>query len=57
MTIAEICKKHGVGQTELARRFNVPLRTIQDWYAGRRVPPAYVVTMMDELLAMDAKKE
>lgn len=57
MTIAEICERYGIGQTELARRFDIPLRTVQDWYAGRRVPPAYVVTMMDELLATDAKKE
>lgn len=57
MTIAENCEGYGVGQTELARRFAIPLRTVWGWYAGRRVPPAYVVTMMDELLAMDREKE
>ena len=57
MTIAEICEGYGVGQTELARRFAIPLRTVRDWYAGRRAPPAYVVTMMDEPLAMDREKE
>lgn len=51
MTIQELCKKYGVGQTDLSRRFDIPLRTIQDWYAGRRTPPNYVVRMMDEILA------
>lgn len=50
MTIKEICEKYGYTQTALAKRFDIPLRTIQDWHAGRRTPPDYVVRMMDELL-------
>lgn len=52
MTIKEICEKYGFSQTGLARRFDIPLRTVQDWYAGRRTPPSYVVNMMVELLEM-----
>lgn len=48
--IAEICKVYGYSQTDLAKRFGIPLRTVQDWYAGRRTPPDYVVNMIDELL-------
>ena len=50
MTIKEICEKHGLSQTALAKRFGIPLRTVQDWHAGRRVPPDYVVSMMVEIL-------
>lgn len=50
MTIKEMCEKYGLSQTALAKRFDIPLRTIQDWHAGRRTPPDYVVRMMDELL-------
>lgn len=49
-TIKELCEEYGLSQTALAKRFDIPLRTIQDWYAGRRTPPDYVVRMMDELL-------
>ena len=50
MTIKEICEKYNLTQTALAKRFEIPLRTVQDWYGGRRNPPDYVVKMMIELL-------
>lgn len=48
--IAQICKDYNLTQTALAKRFGIPLRTVQDWYAGRRVPPGYVVNMIIEIL-------
>ena len=56
MTIKEICEKYGLSQTALAKRFDIPLRTVQDWHGGRRNPPDYVVRMMLELLERDAQK-
>ena len=50
MTIKEICEKYNFTQTALAKRFDIPLRTVQDWHAGRRTPPDYVVKMMIEIL-------
>lgn len=50
MTIKEICEKYGFSQTALAKRFGIPLRTVQDWHSGRRNPPDYVVNMMVEIL-------
>lgn len=38
-----------LNQSQCATRFCVPLRTVQDWAAGRRKPPAYVRLMMAEL--------
>lgn len=52
-TIKELCTEYGLGQTELARRFDIPVRTIQNWHAGVRNPPDYVVSMMDELLRIE----
>ena len=49
-TIAQMCEKYGYSQTALAKKFEIPLRTVQDWYAGRRVPPWYVISMMCRLL-------
>lgn len=53
MTIREICEKYAIGQTALARKFEIPLRTVQDWYSGRSTPPAYVVKMLDKLLSIE----
>ena len=49
-TIKEICTEYNITQTELSKRFGIPLRTVQDWHSGRRTPPDYVVIMMAELL-------
>lgn len=54
--IAQLCELNGLKQTELAKRFGIPLRTVQDWHAGRRVPPDYVVRMMVELLGHDRRQ-
>jgi putative transcriptional regulator len=56
-TIKDLCVQYGLGQSAMARRFNIPLRTLQDWYSERRVPPAYVVEMMAQLLEIDSQKE
>lgn len=53
MTIKDLCTKYGLSQTELARRFRIPLRTIQNWHTGVRNPPFYVISMMDELLRIE----
>ena len=54
-TIKSLCEAYGISQTELHRRFDIPLRTVQDWYAGRRKPPAYVVNMLTALLESTEK--
>jgi DNA-binding transcriptional regulator YiaG len=55
MTIKEICEKYNISQTELARRFGIPLRTVQGWYLGERKPPVYVPGMIVELLELARK--
>lgn len=54
MTIKEICEKYQIGQSDLARRFGIPLRTVQGWYLGERKPPEYVARMIEELLQSDS---
>lgn len=51
MTIKDICTKYAISQTELSRRYNIPLRSIQNWHAGTRQPPEYLVKMIDTLLS------
>lgn len=55
-TIKDICIQYQLRQTELADRFGIPLRTVQDWYSGRRTPPDYVVKMMLEILERDSRE-
>lgn len=53
-TIKEVCEKYQLTQSALARRFSIPLRTVQDWHSDRRKPPEYLVGMIIELLEHDA---
>jgi putative transcriptional regulator len=53
MTIKEICERYGLSQTALAKQFGIPLRTVQDWYAGRRKAPDYVIGMIQKLLELE----
>ena len=40
-------------QKDFAEYFNIPVRTLQDWEHGKRIPPPYVV----ELIEYKVKKE
>lgn len=55
--IAEICEAYGYSQTALANKFGIPLRTVQNWHAGVRTPPDYVVNMMVRLLIIERNKK
>ena len=54
--VAKICKEYGLGQTQLARRFGIPLRTVQNWHSGIRPAPEYVVRMMRKILENEKNK-
>lgn len=56
MTITELLDKHHISKADLARRFHIPYRTVQNWTASgsnKRECPPYIVSMMDELLERD----
>lgn len=55
MTIKDICTVYKLTQTELSRWFGIPLRTIQDWYSGRRTPPGYVVGMIVRIIELETR--
>ena len=44
----------GLTQTGMTESFGIPRRTIQEWEAGRRVPPEYVLRMLEALAGLPA---
>lgn len=50
MTVKDICLTYGYNQTELAHKFGIPLRTVQNWYNNVRKPPDYVIRMIVTIL-------
>ncbi len=43
----------GMSQGQFHTAYGVPRRTLQDWEAGRRIPPAYVVELLARAVAQD----
>lgn len=56
-TIREICEEYSLSQTELSKRFGIPLRTVQNWHGGVRIPPPYVVDMIERILKNETPKD
>lgn len=52
-TVQELAQQYGLSQTDFARYFGIPLRTVQGWFNGSRSCPPYVLTMAAEILALN----
>lgn len=54
--ILEVAKSQsGMTQKEFAEYFGIPYRTVQDWFAGRRNMPDYVLRLMIYKLEVEKK--
>ena len=53
MEIREMRSLLSYTQSEFAARYNIPLRTIQNWEAGVRIPPEYVLTFLERQVKSD----
>lgn len=50
MTIKEAREQAGLSRAEMARRFEIPIRTLENWESGNRTPPPYVEKLIIEKL-------
>lgn len=54
MTIREMRKTLGDTQREFALRFHIPFRTVQNWETSARVPPKYMVELLESSTRREA---
>lgn len=52
--IKELRKSMGLTQSQFAEKFDIPVRTLQQWEQGRSEPPVYVIKMMSYILLLEA---
>ncbi len=57
VSISELRSLAGISRPEFSRRYGVPIRTLEDWEAGRRTPPKYVISLLERVVKEDIKKE
>ncbi len=53
MNIREMKHSPGDTQTEYARRYQIPFRTVQNWESGTRGPPDYVMHLLENRVKKD----
>lgn len=57
MNTIEIRALLGVSRAEFSRRYEIPIRTLEDWDHGRRKPPEWVLKMLERIVREDADAE
>lgn len=45
--IRQLRENAGLTRKDLCERLSIPYRTLQEWETGRRVPPGYVVKLLE----------
>jgi transcriptional regulator with XRE-family HTH domain len=59
--IKELRESTGLSRKEFSVRVGIPVRTLEDWEAGRRTPPEYIPRLIayqlkyEELVQMNVK--
>ena len=56
MTLNELIKGSGMNLKEFSEYFSIPYRTVQDWNAGRRTPPEYLLELINYKLENEKKQ-
>lgn len=49
----EIRKILGISRAAFSRKYNIPIRTLEDWDAGKKNPPDYVLDMLERIVNED----
>lgn len=55
--IRRLRNESGLSMKEFADHVGIPLRTIEDWEAGKRNPPAYVLNLIEFWVKHEIKNE
>lgn len=56
MELKEMRKLLGLSQSAFGKRYNIPVRTIQDWESRRRKAPIYVLELLERVVVEDSEK-
>ncbi len=56
-TIKGLREKTGLNRKEFSAYVGIPLRTIEDWEAGRRTPPEYIPRLIEYQLKYEELRE
>ena len=55
MTIAEMRERLNVSRAEFSRRYNIPIRTLENWESGKSKCPDYVRQLLERAVLEDCE--
>lgn len=55
MTSKEIRALLGISRAEFSRRYGIPVRTLEEWDAGRHEAPEWVMRLLERVVKEDAE--
>lgn len=55
MTIKELRAMTGLSQAQFSEKYGIPKRSIENWEGGQRVPPPYVIKLLE--IAIEKEKQ
>ena len=50
MTFKEIRESTGISQQAFAKKYDIPLRTLQSWETGERKPAPYIIKLLNKVV-------
>ena len=56
MNSKEIRALLGISRAEFSRRYGIPVRTLEEWDAGRHLAPEWVMSLLERVVKEDAQK-
>lgn len=57
LNIKEISETYHITIQELSTKFNIPVRTLQNWIYGTNTPAAYIPRMIEHILRLENELE
>lgn len=57
MELKEMRKLLGLSQAAFGKKYNIPVRTIEQWESGRRKAPIYVLELLERVVIEDSESE
>lgn len=57
MEVKEMRKLLGLSQAAFGKKYNIPVRTIEQWESGRRKAPIYVLELLERVVTEDSEAE
>lgn len=55
MEVKEMREMLGLSQAKFAKKYGIPKRSIENWESGNRVPPKYLLDLLERVVKEDAK--